>query len=175
MVADLFCRTFHDRDPHSAAPANNEASEQVNMGSAFPRWLTLSGAIPFIACSAALWLAPPAYRAFATIVLTSYAAVILSFLGGIQWGLAVNLIDTAPKSARTMFLLSVVPSLLAWAMLLLPASSSRIIVAMCLFAFVWVVDALLNLQKLIPAWYFKLRSIITVIVITSMAMAVPKV
>ena len=145
------------------------------MGNAFPRWLTLSGAIPFIACSAVLWLAPPAYRAFATTVLTSYAAVILSFLGGIQWGLAVNLIDTAPKSARTMFLLSVVPSLLAWAMLLLPASSSRIIVAMCLFAFVWVVDALLNLQKLIPAWYFKLRSIITVIVITSMAMAVPKV
>jgi len=145
------------------------------MGNAFPRWLTLSGAIPFITCSAALWLAPPAYRAFATTVLTSYAAVILSFLGGIQWGLAVNLIDTAPKSARTMFLLSVVPSLLAWAMLLLPASSSRIIVAMCLFAFVWVVDALLNLQKLIPAWYFKLRSIITVIVITSMAMAVPKV
>ena len=145
------------------------------MGSAFPRWLTLSGAIPFIACSAALWLAPPAHHAFATTVLTSYAAVILSFLGGIQWGLAVNLIDTAPKSARTMFLLSVVPSLLAWAMLLLPASSSRIIVAMCLFAFVWVVDALLNLQKLIPAWYFKLRSIITVIVITSMAMAVPKV
>ena len=145
------------------------------MGNALPRWLTLSGAIPFITCSAALWLAPPAYRAFATTVLTGYAAVILSFLGGIQWGLAVNLIDTAPKSARTMFLLSVVPSLLAWAMLLLPASSSRIIVAMCLFAFVWVVDALLNLQKLIPPWYFKLRSIITIIVITSLAMAVPKV
>jgi hypothetical protein len=145
------------------------------MGNALPRWLTLSGAIPFITCSAVLWLAPPAYRAFATTVLTGYAAVILSFLGGIQWGLAVNLIDTAPKSARTMFLLSVVPSLLAWAMLLLPASSSRIIVAMCLFAFVWVVDALLNLQKLIPPWYFKLRSIITIIVITSLAMAVPKV
>lgn len=145
------------------------------MGSAFPRWLTLSGAIPFIACSAALWLAPPAYRAFATTVLTSYAAVILSFLGGIQWGLAVNLIDTAPKSARTMFLLSVIPSLLAWAMLLLPEPGSRVIVAIGLFAFVWVVDALLNLQKLIPAWFFKLRSIITVIVITSLAIAVPKV
>ena len=145
------------------------------MHSAFPKWLTLSGATPFIACSAALWLAPPTYRAFAATVLTAYAAVILSFLGGIQWGLAVNLIDTAPKSARNMFLLSVVPSLLAWAMLLLPEAGSRIIVAICLFAFVWVIDALLNLQKLIPAWFFKLRSLITVIVITSLALAIPKV
>lgn len=147
----------------------------MNANTTFPRWLTLSGAIPFVACSAALWLAPNQYRAFTATILAAYAALILSFLGGIQWGLAISLIDTAPKSARNIFLLSVVPSLLAWAMLLLPEAGSRIIVAICLFAFVWVIDALLNLQKLIPAWFFKLRSVITVIVITSLAIAIPKV
>ncbi len=145
------------------------------MSNAFPKGLTLSGAIPFIACSATLWLAPPTYRGFVTTVLTCYAAVILSFLGGIQWGLAVNLMETAPKSARTMFLLSVIPSLLAWGMLLLPAPGSRIIVAIVLFAFVWVIDAMLNLQKLIPAWFFKLRSAISVIVIIALSTAIPKV
>jgi Protein of unknown function (DUF3429) len=144
------------------------------MNAAWARWLTFAGAIPFIACSAALWFAPNQYRSFTVGILTTYAAVILSFLGGIQWGMAVNLIDTAPKSARNIFLLSVVPSLLAWAMLLLPEPKTRILVAIFLFAFVWVIDALLNVQKLIPLWFFKLRSMISLIVIASLAMAIPK-
>ena len=146
----------------------------MNANNTWPRWLTFAGAIPFIAFSAALWFAPNQYRSFTVNILTAYAAVILSFLGGIQWGIAINLIDTAPKSARNIFLLSVVPSLLAWAMLLLPEPRTRILVAIFLFAFVWVIDALLNVQKLIPPWFFKLRSMITVIVITSLAMAIPK-
>lgn len=144
------------------------------MNTAWARWLTFAGAIPFIAGSAALWLAPHQYRAFATHVLSAYAAVILSFLGGIQWGLALNLLGSAPKSARNIFLLSVVPSLLAWAMLLLPEPKTRILLAIFLFAFVWVIDALLNVQKLIPPWFFKLRSIISAIVIVSLASAIPK-
>jgi hypothetical protein len=146
----------------------------MNANSAWARWLTFAGAIPFIACSAALWLAPNQYRSFTVNILTAYAAVILSFLGGVQWGMAINLIDTAPKSARNIFLLSVVPSLLAWAMLLLPEPKTRILVAIFLFAFVWVIDALLNVQKLIPPWFFKLRSMITAIVIASLAVAIPK-
>lgn len=144
------------------------------MNTTWARWLTFAGAIPFIACSAALWLAPNQYRGFAVSTLTAYAAVILSFLGGIQWGMAVNLIDTAPKSARNIFLLSVVPSLLAWGMLLLPEPRSRILVAIFLFAFVWVIDALLSVQKIIPQWFFKLRSMISLIVIASLAVAILK-
>ena len=48
------------------------------------------------------------------------------------------------------------------------------LVAIFLFAFVSVIDALLNMQKLIPPWFFKLRSIISVIVIASLAIAIPK-
>ena len=146
----------------------------MNANTAWARWLTFAGAIPFIACSAVLWLAPNQYRAFTVNILTAYAAVILSFLGGIQWGMAVNLIGTAPTSARNIFFLSVVPSLLAWGMLLLPAPRSRLLVAIFLFAFVWVIDALLNVQKLIPPWFFKLRTMITAIVIASLSFAIPK-
>lgn len=139
------------------------------------RVLTLAGAIPFAALAISLWIAPAAYRTDTSNALIAYAALILSFLGGIQWGVAVTLADAAPKSARTMWLLAVVPALLAWAMLLVPGNNARVIVAICLFAFVWVIDALLHLQKLIPDWFFRLRTVITLIVITSLLIALPKI
>jgi Protein of unknown function (DUF3429) len=139
------------------------------------RALTLAGAIPFAGLALAVWIAPAAYHAQAGSALIAYAAIILSFLGGIQWGGAVALAESAPKSAQTMWLLSVIPSLLAWAMLFVPGSGARVIVAICLFAFVWVVDALLHLQKLIPNWFFRLRTLITAIVVSSLLIALPKI
>ncbi len=141
----------------------------------FPRALTFAGAIPFVAATAALWFAPAMYRSFAAQVLLTYAAVIVSFLGGVQWGIAISVLDAAPKSARTMFALSVVPSLLAWGMLLLPAARERVFVAIALVAFVWVIDAMLYVQALIPAWFFRLRCIISAVVMASLVAAVPRV
>jgi hypothetical protein len=142
----------------------------------FPaRALTLAGAIPFAGLALAVWIAPAEYHAQAGNALIAYAAVILSFLGGIQWGGAVALAESAPKSAQTMWLLSVIPSLLAWAMLFVPGSGARVIVAICLFAFVWIIDALLHLQKLIPNWFFRLRTLITAIVVSSLLIALPKI
>lgn len=139
------------------------------------RALTLAGAIPFAGLALAVWIAPSEYHVQAGNALIAYAAIILSFLGGIQWGGAVALAESAPKSAQTMWLLSVIPSLLAWAMLFVPGSGARVIVAICLFAFVWVVDALLHLQKLIPNWFFRLRTLITAIVVSSLLIALPKI
>jgi hypothetical protein len=103
--------------------------------------------------------------------MNTYAAVILSFLGGIQWGLGVSIAETAPLSAQTLFGLSIVPSLLAWAMLFVPQANAQVMVAISLFGFVWMVDAMLFLQKLIPQWFFRLRCIITAIVVTCLIFA----
>ncbi|MEO8137538.1 MAG: DUF3429 domain-containing protein [Betaproteobacteria bacterium] len=133
--------------------------------------LAIAGSVPFVAAAAYLWIGPPAHATVVLQVVCSYAAIILSFLGGIQWGVAVGITETAPKSAQSMFLLSVVPSLLSCAMLFIDAAGARLIVAIFLFAFVWVIDALLHLQKLIPDWFFRLRCIITPIVIASLTAA----
>ncbi len=130
--------------------------------------LSLAGTLPFIAGAATLWFGPAAYAAPALHAIITYAAVILSFLGGIQWGIGVSVSETAPKSAQSLFLLSVVPSLLSWAMLFIDTSAARLIVSIFLFGFVWLIDGLLHLQKLIPNWFFRLRSIITPIVIASL-------
>ncbi len=137
--------------------------------------LTYAGAIPFLACTLLLLFAPAlglnGYRAFANQALTTYAAVIVSFLGGIQWGVALATHEQQPQTAKSLWLLSVVPSLLAWAMLFLPSGSSRIIVAIFLVGFVWVVDALLHLQQVIPTWFFRLRSVVSAAVMTSLILA----
>jgi Protein of unknown function (DUF3429) len=137
--------------------------------------LTYAGAIPFVAAAVVIlfgnMMGLGMYRGLATQAITTYAAVIVSFLGGIQWGIGIATHEQQPQTARSLFLLSVVPSLMAWAMLFLPATNARIIVAIFLVGFVWIIDALLHLQKVIPTWFFKLRSIITGIVLLSLILA----
>jgi hypothetical protein len=121
--------------------------------------------VPFAACAVVLLfgksLGINEFRPLALQALTTYAAIIVSFLGGIQWGIGVATLEDQPQTARSLFLLSVVPSLMAWSMLFLPPSGSRVIVAVFLVGFVWVIDALLHVQQVIPAWFFRLRSIVS--------------
>jgi len=131
--------------------------------------LTLAGAVPFLAAGLLVWLetsiAPIQFGQYAT----SYAAVILSFLGGIQWGTGLSIAGSAPTSSRNLLMLSVVPSILAWGILLVEPGALRIYIAIGLFVTVWLVDALLQLQGLIPNWFFRVRSLATVIVVASLA------
>jgi len=137
--------------------------------------LAYLGVLPFIVCAVVLLLGSTLnlgmYTPLALQAITTYAAVIVSFLGGIQWGIGVITQEQQPQTARSLFLLSIVPSLLAWAMLFLPATNSRIIVAIFLLGFVWIIDALLHLQKVIPSWFFKLRSIVSAIAVSCLIVA----
>ena len=75
--------------------------------------LTATGAIPFIALAVAMGLLSAPTNSTAALWLQTYSAVILSFLGGIRWGLALAGRD--PKAST--FVLSVWPSLAGWAIL----------------------------------------------------------
>ena len=77
-------------------------------------WLGYGGLIPFVAGAALTGLLAPESRPLAAATLSAYAAVIVSFLGGIHWGIGFR--DGTPR----LFLWGVVPSLVAAAALLLP-------------------------------------------------------
>jgi hypothetical protein len=77
-------------------------------------WLGYGGLIPFVAGAALVALLAPESRPVATAALSAYAAVIVSFLGGIHWGIGFR--DGTPR----LFLWGVLPSLVAAAALLLP-------------------------------------------------------
>lgn len=105
------------------APAVNARSAPPPMAWA----LGLAGLIPFVAGAAWLLLArgePMAPRALA-----AYGAVIVSFLGGIHWGLVMARPGAA---AAAQLVWGVVPSLIAWPALLLPAAWSLALLAAAL-------------------------------------------
>lgn len=149
----------------------NEASGLPNAGIRFAWIMAVAGAVPFVAAAAVIVAGPAVHQPLAIQAMTTYAAVILSFLGGVHWGIGVSINADAPRSAQTLFVLAIVPALLAWALLFVTQPNSRIFVAIFLFGFVWVVDALLCLQKLIPLWFFRLRCIVSAIVVASLLMA----
>ncbi len=81
------------------------------------RLLGLAGLIPFWAFALAIAFGPKAYAPAEARAIEAYGATILSFLGGVHWGVAV----AEPRAANWSRLgWGVTPSLIAWAALLAP-------------------------------------------------------
>ena len=131
------------------------------------RWLGGLGAIPFVSLALAGSLLEAGMRAQAVYALAVYGAVILSFLGGIQWGLAIA---TDDGSLRRLGL-SVVPPLVAWAGLLLPLAQGMILLAIS-FACVLLVDLQASRAGEAPAWYPKLRWPLTIAAAASLIVGI---
>lgn len=93
------------------------------------RTLGHAGLIPFVGLALLLWLVTGELQTFVSIALAGYAALIVSFLGGIHWGigwlagrkaLAAGQPTAAHHAQRKYFLWGITASLLAWPGLLMP-------------------------------------------------------
>ncbi|MBV0932914.1 DUF3429 domain-containing protein [Marinobacterium weihaiense] len=82
-------------------------------------WLGYAGLIPFIGLTLGMSLHP-----LTTVAFTTYSAVILSFLGGIHWGVALSRPEWSTPSRLCLCML---PSLLGWLALLLPMPATLIV------------------------------------------------
>ncbi len=128
--------------------------------------LGLAGVIPFAAASLASLLAGGDLGGFARAALLAYGAVILSFLGGLQWGLAVR--AGRPDLARLGA--GVLPSLVAWAALLVGGAAGLLMLAAA-FAGVLAVDLRLTREGTAPSWFPKLRAALTGAVVVCLLLA----
>jgi hypothetical protein len=115
------------------------------------RLLGFSGLIPFVAAAAGALIADSALQDMSLRALVAYGAVILSFLGGVRWGLAIA--QTDATALWKPLVISVLPSLLGWAALLLPTGTGLLILATGL-ATMLIADARLPEA---PQWYRSLR------------------
>lgn len=111
------------------------------------------GLVPFVAGALALVAGLQGPWAM---VLIGYAAVILSFVGAIHWGLALNAGDPSRRIG-----LSVLPALIAWLALLLAPAVGLGLLAVGLLAWrglerLWLGD------RDFPLWYRRLRDHLTV-------------
>jgi hypothetical protein len=98
------------------------------------RALGFAGLLPFVAGALAVSLGPSAWHDAALRALIAYAAVIVSFLGGIHWGVA----PAAQNDGARLW--GVVPSLLAWPMLLVSAPRGSLLGLALSLVLCWGVD-----------------------------------
>ena len=80
--------------------------------------LGYAGLAPFLLLAALLWIVETDLRPWLAIALTSYAALIASFLGGIHWGIAAQVRD---EETAFHHIWGITPSLIAWLALIMPA------------------------------------------------------
>jgi len=112
--------------------------------------LAHAGLLPFILGALLVWLFGGRYpeeHAFVTYALSAYAALIVSFLGGIYWGFAFR---QAEPSSRT-FVWGITPALVAWLGVLMPAHAG-LVVQGAMLVICYGVDRRLYPQHGAAAW-----------------------
>jgi hypothetical protein len=127
--------------------------------------LGLAGVLPFAAAAIGS-LQPGPLGGFALNALIAYGAVILSFLGGIRWGLAIDRSDPSYSHLG----IGVVPSLMGWLALLLGGSWGLMLLAAA-FLVVLACDLRLTSQGVAPPWFPRLRLVLTNAVVLCLIMA----
>ena len=129
--------------------------------------LGLGGLIPFLACGfGAVWIENPVQSAELLAALIAYGAVILSFLGAVHWGLALE--DQVGLADRARLSLGILPALIGWGALLalfaqLPLASLAIL-AMG-FLLVMAGEQRAAARGLMPKGYPALRWLLTTVVV----------
>ncbi len=131
--------------PPPAHPLATPGASQVT-----PRLATqlgYGGLLPFVAGAGLVWVVRPDAHPYVTLALAAYAAVIVSFLGGIHWGLALRL----TKPPTLLLAWGVVPSLLAWVAVMMPPSAGLVILGLSLLA-CYAVDRRVYVQQGVAHW-----------------------
>ena len=136
--------------------SNQTARSDASSVPSAEAWLGGLGIIPFAGLSLATPFASDALKAQLSFALMAYGAIILSFLGGIHWGLAIGGVPQSDNTLWRRIALSILPSLVAWAALLAPSSIGFLVLAAAFVAML-LVDIRASRVNEVPAWYPKLR------------------
>jgi hypothetical protein len=109
--------------------------------------LAYAGLIPFVLGALLVWLVRAEAHPYVALALSAYAAVILSFLGGIHWGLVMR----QPEQSSPVLCWGVVPSLVAWPAAVMPPDAGLVVQGVMLL-FCYGVDRRLYPQLGAAGW-----------------------
>ena len=126
--------------------------------------LAIAGSIPFAMATVALFAGDSHIRIPAIAALVTVSAILLSYLGGIEGGLALREESGNERTRAVAIALSILPSLAAWGLLWLPSPQWQLGSSLALFVAVWANDLWLARQGLIPSWFVDLRTGVTALV-----------
>ncbi len=133
----------------------------------------LAGVIPFLALTVVVVLGFELFIGREVSFLLTYGAVILSFLGGIIWGQILSSFSLKSEKVglQKYLLISILPALISWVSLLIEPRFGLILLGIC-FGCLFFVDKKLKIININPVWYFKLRRILTILVVSSLLLSV---
>ncbi|RCX33171.1 DUF3429 family protein [Thioalbus denitrificans] len=131
---------------------------------AAPLVLGAAGLVPFLAAALGPWLALWPAGIEPVFFSLAYAAAILSFLGGVQWGLALP----AGTGLWLRMTLAVIPSLVAWAALLAGGATGLLVAGLGLLG-VYLADEWLGRRRRLPRHYLVLRRLLTPVALVALA------
>lgn len=114
------------------------------------------GLVPFAGLAIASLAGGDDLRAVANPALLAYGATILSFLGGIHWGLVLARPALPVREVALMLAVGVLPQLLGFTALLVPVPLGHALCAGGLALFL-VADRAAAKRGLAPAWFMHLR------------------
>ncbi len=112
--------------------------------------LGYAGLIPFVGLALLLWLLQGEPQVFVSVALAAYAGLILSFLGGIHWG--IGWLQAGRRDGLGVhFLWGVMPSLLAWPGVLMPPYAGLVWLGLVLIV-CYLVDRRLLVRAGLTPW-----------------------
>jgi hypothetical protein len=116
-------------------PVLNASAASLSVPTPIALRLGYAGLAPFVAGALLIWIVRAEALPYVTASLAGYAAVIVSFLGGIHWGFGFR----RPEPPQSLFVWGVVPSLVAWVAVVMPAYAGLVLLGLALIA-CYVVD-----------------------------------
>jgi len=131
--------------------------------------LGCGGLVPFVGLALLVAFLPVPWYAFWLGALSHYGALILSFVGALQWGYAVH---SGARGARAwmQYGWSVLPCLVGWMSLQLPIWTGLRVQAAALLV-CYAFDRLMARSESFPVWLLPLRAALTTIGATSLLFA----
>ncbi len=135
-----------------------------------PFWLGAGGLIPFVVIASAMWALPSAYTPPLLFWLTSYAAITLSFAGGLHWGLSMLHPEMTEQDQSVFMAWSVVPALVGWISLLMPARTGLLLLT-ATFVIQYAADRQLAARFRLPSWHLRLRAGLTAVAVLCLVLA----
>lgn len=139
-------------------------------------WLfSITGLLIFVGLTAVLVAGDSHIRIPAIAALVTFCAIVLSYLGGIEGGLALGEPeaggDRNEKWRAISLCLSVLPTLAAWGVLWLDSPQKQIGAALAIFVAVWGFDLWLARHGLVASWFLDMRTAVTVLACGTLGVA----
>ncbi len=155
------------------AAASNESSYREGARTSHvwtPPWvLGFAGVVPFVALAAIIRLGPQTWYAYWMAALSYYGAVILTFVGALQWAYALKR-SAQGGSAWLQYGFSVAPALIAWLSLLFSVWTALQMQAAGLLV-CYAFDRNMARFDPVPAWFLRMRAVLTLVGAASLTFA----